>query len=203
MYNNLRNAGFKSQAFKNALYKAYKATTKNEFLRSMNEIKELNPMVSEWLNDNICESLNAAILPARELPILSMLEWIINYLMERMQKNKDRAFKGKRWKGLLCPKTQKIINDDVKKVGSCIPLKADDKHYQIRMIDGSQFYVDLEKPSCGCTKWDLTSITYIYAIRAIYCQRLRHKDFTYAWYKVDIYKMVYEHSIMPINGRDE
>ncbi|KAL8509814.1 hypothetical protein ACS0TY_016875 [Phlomoides rotata] len=225
LYGNLRNAGFRGLAFKTALYKASKSTTKNEFLRSMHELKELSPMVSEWLSDkpadnwskshfssnakcdmvmnNICESFNAAILPARELPILSMLEWIMNYLMERMQKNRDRAFKGKKWKGLLCPKIQKIIDEDAKKVGNCIPLKSDDKHYQVRMIDGTQFYVDLEKSSCGCRMWDLTGIPCIHVIRAIYCQRLSPEDFTDGWYKVDTYKMVYENPILPINGRDE
>ncbi|KAL8465822.1 hypothetical protein ACS0TY_035074 [Phlomoides rotata] len=225
LYCNLRNAGFRGLAFKTALYKASKSTTKNEFLRSMHELKELSPMVSEWLSDkpadnwskshfssnakcdmvmnNICESFNAAILLARELPILSMLEWIMNYLMERMQKNRDRAFKGKKWKGLLCPKIQKIIDEDAKKVGNCIPLKSDDKHYQVRMIDGTQFYVDLEKSSCGCRMWDLTGIPCIHAIRAIYCQRLSPEDFTDGWYKVDTYKMVYENPILPINGRDE
>ncbi|KAL8503118.1 hypothetical protein ACS0TY_022020 [Phlomoides rotata] len=33
------------------------------------------------------------------------------------------------------------------------------------MVDGSQFYVDLEKSSCGCRKWDLTCIPCIHAIR--------------------------------------
>ncbi|KAL8493277.1 hypothetical protein ACS0TY_024477 [Phlomoides rotata] len=157
----------------------------------------------DMVMNNICESFNAAILPARELPILSMLEWIMNYLMERMQKNRDRAFKGKKWKGLLCPKIQKIIDEVAKKVGNCIPLKSDDKHYQVRMIDGTQFYVDLEKSSCGCRMWDLTGIPCIHAIRAIYCQRLSPEDFTDGWYKVDTYKMVYENPILPINGRGE
>ncbi|KAL0396177.1 UNVERIFIED_CONTAM: hypothetical protein Scaly_0066100 [Sesamum calycinum] len=106
------------------------------------------------LLNNACESFNSNILEARDKPILSMLEWIMEYLMQRLQQNRDRA--KKRWKKVLCPKIQTIIDRNIEKLGDCIPIKSDDKHYQISCFDGTQYSVDLENATCGCRKWDLS-----------------------------------------------
>ncbi|KAK4409481.1 hypothetical protein Sango_0021100 [Sesamum angolense] len=83
-----------------------------------------------------------------------MLEWIMEYLMQRLQQNRDRA--KKRWKKVLCPKIQTIIDRNIEKLEDCIPIKSDDKHYQISCFDGTQYSVDLENATCGCRKWDLS-----------------------------------------------
>ncbi|KAL8513083.1 hypothetical protein ACS0TY_019313 [Phlomoides rotata] len=56
----------------------------------------------DMLLNNVCESFNANILDARDKSIITMLEWIREYLMKRLQKNMDIA-SGK-WKGQLCPR---------------------------------------------------------------------------------------------------
>ncbi|KAK4392627.1 hypothetical protein Sango_2040500 [Sesamum angolense] len=43
------------------------------------------------LLNNVCESFNANILDARDKPILTMLEWVREYLMKRLQENRDKA----------------------------------------------------------------------------------------------------------------
>ncbi|XP_012845746.1 PREDICTED: uncharacterized protein LOC105965720 [Erythranthe guttata] len=113
MHSNFENAGFRGQAFKSILWKAARATTLNEFSRNMEEMNELDENAFQWLNDNPpqnwsrshfntyprcdmllnngCESFNSSILEAREKPIVSMLEWIMEYLMTKLQKNRDRA----------------------------------------------------------------------------------------------------------------
>ncbi|XP_012836375.1 PREDICTED: uncharacterized protein LOC105957010 [Erythranthe guttata] len=153
------------QAFKSILWKAARATTVNEFSRNMEEMNELDENAFQWLNDkppqnwsrshfnthprcdmllnNGCESFNSSILEAREKPIVSMLEWIMEYLMTKLQKNRDRA--EKKWSGDLCPKIKKRIHNNIEKLGDCIPIKADDYHYQISCFDGNQYNVDLNE----------------------------------------------------------
>ncbi|KAL0409502.1 UNVERIFIED_CONTAM: hypothetical protein Sradi_1884600 [Sesamum radiatum] len=223
LHSNFKNYGFRGEAFKNILWKAARATTVNEFTRRMQEMKELDEGAFAWFNDknpkewsrsyfscyprydillnNACESFNSNILEARDKPILSMLEWIMEYLMQRFQQNRDRA--KKRWKKALCPKIQKIIDRNIEKLGDCIPIKLDDKHYQVSCFDGTQYSVDLENATCGCRKWDLSGIPCKHAISAIFCQGENIENYTHQCYRVEKYLQVYEHAILPINGRKE
>ncbi|KAL0302812.1 UNVERIFIED_CONTAM: hypothetical protein Sangu_3076200 [Sesamum angustifolium] len=115
LHGNMKTAGFKRLAFKRALWATARATTNAEFDRVMKEIGVLDVKTLEWLSDkphskwsishfkgyskcdillnNLCESFNSSILEAREKPILTMLEWIREYLMVKMQQNRDRAAK--------------------------------------------------------------------------------------------------------------
>ncbi|KAG8364885.1 hypothetical protein BUALT_Bualt18G0045100 [Buddleja alternifolia] len=222
---NFVKAGFRGQAFKNALWRAANATTENEFSNRMEEMKALNTEAFEWFNDkppqewckahfntnlkcdmllnNVCETFNGNILCARELPILSMLEWIMEYLMKRLQENRDRA--KHKWKGEICPRIKKIISKRVEKMGSCMPIKSDDMHYLVRCMDdeAQQYSVDLENKTRGCRKWDLSGIPCKHACRAINCKGLQIEDFVDRCYSIETYNQVYETAILPLNGRIE
>ncbi|KAG8391145.1 hypothetical protein BUALT_Bualt01G0157400 [Buddleja alternifolia] len=224
---NLTRRGFRGLAFQNALWKAARATIENEFSKRFSELTNLDDDVAEWFSDkspkhwckgffniypkcdmllnNCCETFNGNILPAREMPILSMLEWIMEYLMKRLQVNRDRAKSAIKWKGYLCPKIKTIIDKNIGKMGGCVPIKSDDMHYQVRCLDddGEQFTVDLEKMTCGCRRSELSGIPCKHACSAIQCQGLRILDFVDKCYTVDTYKKVYAPPIMPINSRNE
>ncbi|KAK4395700.1 hypothetical protein Sango_1724300 [Sesamum angolense] len=108
-----KEASFTGLAYKKALWMAARATTTTEFDVMMKQICKLNIKFGEWMNDkppsqwsmsyfnpypkcdillnNLCESFNASILEAREKQIYSMLEWIREFLMTRLQQNRDRA----------------------------------------------------------------------------------------------------------------
>ncbi|KAL0422417.1 UNVERIFIED_CONTAM: hypothetical protein Slati_3264600 [Sesamum latifolium] len=113
LHNNFKNAGFRGLAFKNALWRAARASTPGEFNMRMDEMKQLDSVAFDWFYDkpphewskshftevpkcdmllnNVCESFNANILDARDKPILTMLEWLREYLMKRLQENRDKA----------------------------------------------------------------------------------------------------------------
>ncbi|XP_012837504.1 PREDICTED: uncharacterized protein LOC105958046 [Erythranthe guttata] len=82
------------------------------------------------------------ILDARERPMIPLLETIRNLLMTRMVLNRD------------------------KDAGECIPMRADDWHYQI-MGPFDQHTVDMQLRTCSCKKWDLNRIPCKHAICAI------------------------------------
>ncbi|KAL0398914.1 UNVERIFIED_CONTAM: hypothetical protein Sradi_2234700 [Sesamum radiatum] len=129
LHNNFKTAGFRGLAYKNALWKAARASTPGEFKLRMEELRQLDQTAFDWFNDkrasewskshfteipkcdillnNCCESFNANIMDARDKPILTMLEWIREYLMRRLQENRDKA--ARKWTDGLCPKIQKIL----------------------------------------------------------------------------------------------
>ncbi|KAG8390948.1 hypothetical protein BUALT_Bualt01G0136600 [Buddleja alternifolia] len=112
MHNNFKSEGYRGMAFKNALWMAATATTVNDFRSRMNALKNLSQAAFEWFHDklaeqwsrshfneypkcdmllnNVCETFNSNILDARDKSILTMFEWIREYLMKRLQENRDR-----------------------------------------------------------------------------------------------------------------
>ncbi|KAK4397033.1 hypothetical protein Sango_1539900 [Sesamum angolense] len=87
------------------------------------------------------------------------------------------------------------------KIGDCIPIKANDRHYQISCYDGNQYSVDLEMRTCTCRIWQLSGIPCKHACSAIFNQNLQPEDMVHPYYNVDTYKQVYEHAILPISGQ--
>ncbi|KAL8525812.1 hypothetical protein ACS0TY_015163 [Phlomoides rotata] len=152
----------------------------------------------DMLLNNMCESFNSCILDAREKPILTMLEWIREWLMVRFQHNRDTA--AMKWKGRVCPKIRQILNKHIEALATCRPNKADNIHYQVRVNDGSQHTVNLEDHTCSCRLWELSGIPCKHVISAITHQMGNAEDYVSDWYTVETYKKSYANTICPING---
>ncbi|KAL0319674.1 UNVERIFIED_CONTAM: hypothetical protein Sradi_5228900, partial [Sesamum radiatum] len=118
--------------------------------------------------------------------------------MRRLQENRDKAVR--KWTNGLCPKIQNILQKHVEKIDDCIPIKVNDRHYQISCYDGAQFFVDLERRTCTCRHWQLSGIPCKHACNAIFNQNLKPEDMVHAYYNVEIYKAVYEPAILSISG---
>ncbi|KAL2246221.1 UNVERIFIED_CONTAM: hypothetical protein Sindi_2890300 [Sesamum indicum] len=178
---NFKTFGFRGLALKNGLWKAARATTVNQFNARMQELKELDEGAYAWFSDKHPKEWSRShfftypsnTLEARDKPILSMLEWLMEYFMKRLQVNRDRALK--KWKRTLCPKIQKIIDKIIEKFGDCIPIK----------------------------KWDLSRIPCKHAVGAIFCQGEDIEKYRHQCYRVQTYLKAYQHIILPINGREE
>ncbi|KAL0359861.1 UNVERIFIED_CONTAM: hypothetical protein Sangu_0835500 [Sesamum angustifolium] len=107
----------------------------------MEEMGHLDPKAVDWLSDkppehwsrshfncfpkcdmllnNICETFNSCILEAREKPILTMLEWIREFIMTRLSDNRDRA--RKKWWKKNVQEFKKIVEKNIDKAADCIP----------------------------------------------------------------------------------
>ncbi|KAK4390501.1 hypothetical protein Sango_2113400 [Sesamum angolense] len=200
LHGNMKTAGWKGLAYKRALWAAARATTVHEFDKCITEIGEMNVKCKEWLIEkpaaqwsrshfnpwpkydillnNLCESFNSSILDAREKPILTMLEWIREYLMTKLQQNRDRATK--KWDGKrICPKIKKLLDKNMDSASDCIPVKSNDWNYEISCYDGSRFTVDLRAHTCSC-----------------------RRDFVHSCYFVQTYLKVYEPAMMPMNSKE-
>ncbi|KAL0411139.1 UNVERIFIED_CONTAM: hypothetical protein Slati_3703600, partial [Sesamum latifolium] len=76
---------------------------------------------------------------------------------------------------------------------------ADDQHYQVSCLDGSQQCVDLGAKSCSCRKWQLSGIPSKHACCAIYYQKQDPVDYVHECYRVETYKKVYAPAIQPMS----
>jgi hypothetical protein len=110
---------------KDTLWSCAAASTEREFDRRMGYLKGLDEKAWKWLSNipakqwykayftkrvlfdclvnNISESFNAMILPARDKPILSMLEWIRVRLMTRLH---TKRIGMEKCGGSVCPNVQ-------------------------------------------------------------------------------------------------
>ncbi|KAL2253097.1 UNVERIFIED_CONTAM: hypothetical protein Sindi_0104400, partial [Sesamum indicum] len=155
----------------------------------------------DMLLNNCCEAFNMMILDAKEKPTLTMLEWIRDFFMKRLQENRDMA--QAKWKGRICPRIRKILDKHIENVGDCIPIKVDDFHYQISYFDGGQCAVDLSNHTCSCRKWELSGLPCKHAISVIFNQKDDPKDYIDECYSVIAYKMIYASVIMLIGGENQ
>ncbi|KAL2225098.1 UNVERIFIED_CONTAM: hypothetical protein Sindi_2945100, partial [Sesamum indicum] len=146
------------------------------------------------LMNNCCETFNSNILEAREKPNVTTLGWIREYIMRRLQENRDKA--ELKWTGVICPRILKIVEKNIEKSADCIPIEADSSHYQLTCFYGSQHSVDLDKRSCSCRKWDLNDIPCKHPCSAILCKGDDPIKYVNECYSVASYKNVYKTTIV-------
>ncbi|KAH6802640.1 hypothetical protein C2S51_034086 [Perilla frutescens var. frutescens] len=143
----------------------------------------------------------AGFKDAREKLILTMLEWIREYLMSRLQKNRDKA--ERKWKSrLICGRITTKLEKNMEGASDCIPIKSSDTMYEVSSFDGSKYVVNLQAHSCDCRQWDLSGIPCKHAISAIHAEGKLLEEYVHNCYSVDTYMAVYAHAINPMNGDD-
>ena len=174
-----KNAGFKTKELCSQLWKIARATMQESFDTAVNDMRGMNPRAWEWLEtnaspthwaelffegrryghltSNISESLNAWLLPARELPVLPMLELIRHKLMEWFV---ERHRLEERTRGLLVSKRAKEIQQIVnKRARRYRCLESTNSVYEVESKETLQNYrVDLAARSCSCRDWRATGI---------------------------------------------
>ncbi|KAK4409404.1 hypothetical protein Sango_0013400 [Sesamum angolense] len=111
LHGNMKTAGFKGLGYKKALWFAAKTTTVSHFQKAMQDIADLDVRCLEWLQDK--PASQCCILEAREKPILTMLEWIREYVMTRMQQLRDRAERSWDSTGIPCNHAMSAISAQV------------------------------------------------------------------------------------------
>ncbi|CAI9295760.1 unnamed protein product [Lactuca saligna] len=180
---NLRKRYIGAQ-YESIFWKACKATTEVDFKVAMKELEVLDPSAHQYLMDKdpktwsrayfqpgrccdavengMSESFNDVIVDARKKPIITMLEELSMYMMERVFKKKC---KGIGWGNQICPTIREIMND----------IKKGLRHYQVLPSGLNQFEVrgttdayevDLEERTCSCRLWQLNGIGCVHSVAA-------------------------------------
>ena len=137
-------------ALKQLLWACAKATTETEFKRRMQELKDQVEKAYEWLLkrpasqwskshyrdfvkcdmllNNLCESFNSAILPARDKPIITLLERIRFWLMRRFATKRNEVHK---WVNEVGNKIMDIMENHKKIKKHCMPINAGSGKFQV------------------------------------------------------------------------
>ena len=135
---------------KQMLWACARATTETEFKQRMQELKDEDQKAYEWLSkrepsqwsksqfrvqakcdmliNNICESFNAAILPARDKPIVTLLEKIRFWLMVRFAQKREEVHK---WVRPIGNRIFTIIENHKNITKHCMATNAGNGKFQV------------------------------------------------------------------------
>ena len=176
---------FTGAIYHTLFWRASKATTEHAFKVVMKEIETLNPEAHQYLmekdpktwsraffqtgrccdavENGFSESFNVVIVDARKKPIITMLEEIRLYMMDRIYNMK---LKGQQWGNHICPEIRDKVN----------LLKKAQRHYQVLPSGLNQFEVrgaidayevDLERKTCSCRLWQLNGYGCAHSVASI------------------------------------
>ncbi|XP_050379448.1 uncharacterized protein LOC126796756 [Argentina anserina] len=220
-YNNFKGAGHAGLGLKQTMWGAAKSTTIPWFEAEMDMLFKQSKEACDWFQEpgrspnhwsishftiapkcdillnNLYEAFNSAIIPARDQPILIMLERLRIYLMLRMAKQRE-----KRWTQEAGPRIFDIVEKNKKDGDLCIVDISIRGHYEVTHLHGRKFYVDLERKTCSCRKWNLCGIPCYHAIASICWMQRNPLYYVHSYYKRASYDRAYAHYICPMSSQD-
>ncbi|XP_076893244.1 putative protein FAR1-RELATED SEQUENCE 10 [Bidens hawaiensis] len=221
---NLRSL-FKGKLLRDALWKLARCTSPTQYEREMNNLKNLNKRCHLWvskippetwsrshfsgramsdvLTNNMCECFNSKLVDGRDKPIITLLEYIREYVMRKIVtvlKVIDRS------SGLLTPYATQIM-ESVKKEASRYSVHWNgEDHYQVTGPYGDQCVVNMSTSTCACRRWEITGIPCRHVVACIWVKGAqdrsvgRPETFVKPIYTMDRWKAVYSYKVYPING---
>ncbi|RYR77773.1 hypothetical protein Ahy_A01g002373 [Arachis hypogaea] len=136
---------------------------------------------------------------AREKSIVSMLEDIRVYLMNRRSDNRQSIVI---YTGEILPKINKKIEREFDKGGEWLAIYAGRDKYEVSSSQGNRakFVVDLNLHECSCRKFQLTGYPCEHAMSCIRKMCLDVKNYVNKCYRKETYVDCYQHVIYPLNG---
>ncbi|GAU21282.1 hypothetical protein TSUD_286920 [Trifolium subterraneum] len=199
-----------------------KATYYQAWEAKMSELKAFDKKAWDWLKDiptkmwckhafsyyhkcdvlmnNLSESFNATILVARDKPILTLCEWIRNYLMNRTSASVSKLAN---WPHRILPMPQRRLENEVSMTGYWQPTWVIHEEFQVaHQFNGQQFIVNTAKKTCTCNFWELVGIPCRHAVTAISYQGKDPLDYVDNCYSREKYAACYGFAISAINGVD-
>ena len=214
---------FKHPQLKTFLWQAAEATTEEDYNAAMSGLKQISERAHTWLlthahpkywaelyfegrryghtTSNIAESLNAAILEAREKPVLGMFEHIRYQLMDWFAKRREID--------LNAPQKQISVSSALKKIQELTAWQArryrilacSDTETEVFSLERSITYmVNISSRSCTCYQWQSTGIPCSHAIAAILGHREDPQAYVESFLTLDSYRKTYSNAIHPPNA---
>ena len=117
--------------------------------------------------NNLSESFHATILLQRDKPIITIFEWIKNYLMGRFVTLREKV---DGYKGKIMTKPLRILDREIKKKGASLTTTYVGRlTFQVtHVLFTDSFVLDLEKHTCSCNYWELVGIPCRHGVAAIH-----------------------------------
>ncbi|GJT28202.1 hypothetical protein Tco_0908477 [Tanacetum coccineum] len=127
---------------------------------------------SDLLLNNICEVFNGKIVGGKDKPVITLLEYIMEYYMKRIVNVQSVIDK---CTGPLTPTATRIM-ESIKKEAHLRKVQCNrENKYQVSGLLGDQCVVDLVTKTCPCRKWGLTGIPYKHVVTACWNMALNDR----------------------------
>lgn len=188
-------------------YEANLEAVKRYDIRLYEAIMEKNPMNCSLaffsptsscvdVHNNISESFNNAIDPARYMPMVEMLETIRRTAMVRIDMRKKKAADHI---GRFPSRIMKIIDKEQEKLKFCKMIPGGDGRCEVR--EGSISHcVNMRLRTCACRRWDMSGIPCRHSLRIITEKKLNFENYISSFYLNSRQQQIYSDSIRPVNG---
>ncbi|XP_060963924.1 uncharacterized protein LOC133033253 isoform X2 [Cannabis sativa] len=206
---------------KQMLWACARATTPVDFTRKMNELREMNEPAYQWLLkkdpkewsrshfrdgvkcdmlvNNLCESFNSAIMPARDQSIITLLEKVRFWLMCRFRRKRESV---KKWVVPVDKRIRDIIEKNKKVATHCNSVLSGNAKFEVSYLGSKRFVVDLKSKTCTCRGFQLSGIPCPHALASIRSSGLEVMDYVDDWYKKDAHVAAYAGVIEPMPSPD-
>ncbi|XP_019082513.1 PREDICTED: uncharacterized protein LOC104704215 [Camelina sativa] len=148
------------------------------------------------VHNNISESFNNAIDPARYMPMVEMLETIRRRTMVRIDMRKTKADKDL---SRVPPRIKEMIALEQKRLKFCKVIPGSDGRNEVRE-SGTSYSVNITMKTCACRRWKMSGVPCRHALRIIAEKKLNHEDYISSWLLNGRQQQIYRDSIRPVNG---
>nr|KAJ0208438.1 hypothetical protein LSAT_V11C500283920 [Lactuca sativa] len=149
--------------------------------------------------NGVSESFNSVIDDARKRPLITMLEEIRIYVMERLCTQKS---KGSSWGDLhICPSIRLKLSKikGLQRFWRVVPSGY--QEFEVR-LGYDAYSIDLGKKTCVCRAWQLTSYPCVHAYAVISNLNRDSEDYVSPWLTTTMFGNAYMYTIKAINGND-
>ncbi|XP_023740456.1 uncharacterized protein LOC111888537 [Lactuca sativa] len=217
IYANFKKA-YTGLEFKRIFWASAMSCVEGDFKKHMGEIKKLNPSAYEYLmskqprtwcrafftpgfaceavENGISECFNSILIEARKKPLITMLEEIRIYIIDRFFHITDKCNK---WMSNVCPDVLKKMNLFGKYMRFWMVIHSQGSVFEAR-FNYESFKVDLEARTCTCRLWDLFGIPCVHANAAINYIHKTADGYINECFSKDRFIECYKSNIMPVNG---
>lgn len=98
----------------------------------------------------------------------------------------------------FCPRIQKKLEKNKISSRHCTSTWAGAKLFEV-VCENDHFMVDLKKHNCSYIKWDLSGISCIHVVSAIWYPNRHSEEHVHPSYNKDTYLRIYSHIVFPVN----
>ncbi|XP_058783466.1 uncharacterized protein LOC131658154 [Vicia villosa] len=221
LYNNFRKR-FPGKVYKELIWKVAKSTYVQAFEREMREIKQLNNDAfvnmmktpprcwsraffkttnkCDCVLNNMSESFNSVILDSMSKTLVSMLEDIRIYCMERWATNRMRFQKLS--DDAVLPNIIKKVEKTSCFTNSWIVRMSDEHYFEVKNVENQadMLAVNLKDHICSCRKWELTGLPCVHALACMKSRNFKYEDYIPECFRKSRYIAVYKSVLYPVNG---
>ncbi|CAI9262502.1 unnamed protein product [Lactuca saligna] len=150
----------------------------------------------EAVENGISECFNSIIVDARKKPLITMLEEIRIYIMDRFAHMIEEST---RWNTRICPAVLKKMKLFGKNMRFWLIIHSQQHVFEARRGCDS-YMVDLDGRHCTCRLWDLAGIPCVHAIATINYIHQTPDEYIDDMFSKEQFLKCYSANISPVNG---